>query len=862
MLMKDFQKPDFAKIFDWAPGIFLVLLPDAPRFTIVAANRARLKATKSKDQQIGRGLFDMFPDNPDDPEASGVQNLRHSLEEVLKTGKPDTMAVQKYDIPRPESEGGGFEERYWSPINSPVFDENGNVLYIIHQVEDVTEYILLKRQGSAQLKLTNDLQQKIHKAEEEVFVRAQEIQKAHLKLQKSYEEIRQLYIQNKELEKLKSQFFANVSHELRTPLTLILGPLELILSSDSLSNQHRTHLHLIQRNAEILLKHVNDLLDVSRIDAGAMTINYSELNLAKYFRIIAGNFESGMESKSIHLSVKSPDLLNAQVDEDKTQRILMNLLSNAMKFVQPGGWVECELKKKGQKVIISVADNGPGIRPELREAVFERFRQVESGLTRSVGGTGLGLAIVKDFVELHQGTIKITDTPGGGATFIIELPIFAPAGVPVKKGEYNVQAKSSKIGIVEPPKKKSTLRKSNLPLVLIVEDNSDMREFISITLSEQFQIMTAENGLDGLNKLKTAVPDLILTDIMMPKMSGDQMIERIRKSEKFKDVPIILLTAKIDYELKLKLLGDGCQDYLSKPFSQKELLIRVHNFVTMKKSKEILSSELSTKSNDIFSLSRELTLRKRELQSTLETISIAKEQAERASEMKTRLLTIISHELRTPLTTLMLAIGIIQKKNPTVKKSQYFQNVHKSSIRLKELIDQMIDFANFQSGKLSIQETFINPQKVVIDVVEELNFSAESKGLELKVFAPDDTRPILADPRLIKIILYNIISNSIKFTSKGVITIRSLIADNNLRFEVTDTGAGISQNDLKIIFEPFKQLEPLQHKGSIGVGLGLAFVKGIVESLKGSCIVESKLGVGTKFVVQIPIQEHQEFIYK
>ncbi len=853
--MNDYDAPDFKKIFDSTPGIFLVLLPDAPKFTIMAANQARLKATMSGVDQIGRGLFEIFPDNPDDPNASGVQNLKHSLYQVLKERRPDTMAVQKYDIPNPESESG-FEERYWSPVNTPVLDKNENILYIIHQVEDVTEYIRLKQQGNIQQRLTNELHEKVLKTESEVYIRAQEIQKTNLKLQQAHEEMQQLYAKVKELDEIKTQMFANVSHELRTPLTLIMGPVEELLNQGHLTKLQRDNLNLILRNARILLKHVNDLLDVARFESGKMSINFSEFDLGKLVRLTASHFESAMASKSIKLIVKTPDHLKIQADAEKIQRILMNLLSNAMKFCSQNGWVECSLNEDKHSAIITVADNGSGIRPELREVVFERFRQIKGGNARSVGGTGLGLAIVKDFVELHHGSVDISDTLDGGATFTVKLPLLAPAGTSIQKSVEDFQLSQDTSQVEEIPKDENIPEvspKGKLPLVLVVEDNSDMRDFIGNTLKGEFQVIKAENGLDGLHKLRDLVPDIILTDIMMPQMSGDQMIEEIRKNEDYKDIPIILLTAKLDDELKLKLLGEGCQDFISKPFSQKELLLRVKNLVIMKESKEILSSELSIKSSDILSLTRELTLRKRELQNSLETTKVAKEQAEAANEMKSRLLTTVSHELRTPLTTLLLAVEMIPKKNPTVKESSSYRNILESSLKLKNLIEQLIEYSYIQSGSLIIKEDSFYPQELIESMIEEMDISANEKGIHISC-SSNIQEMIIADCRLIKIVLYNLFSNAIKFTDRGNISIKASVKDDHLLLEINDTGAGIADDDLKKIFEPFEQLGPIQNKGLTGIGLGLPFVKGIVDALKGTIEVESERGKGSTFRISLPVK--------
>ena len=278
--------------------------------------------------------------------------------------------------------------------------------------------------------------------EAEIFARAQQLQDvneqfraANAELAERDVERTQLYERLRRLDQLKTKFFANVSHELRTPLTLILGPVQELLSTADAPDAWRAPLHVVQRNARTLLCYVNDLLDVARLEAGKLEIRYADVDLAHLVREASANFDGAARHRGITYDVQIPATLQAQVDPDKIVRVVLNLLSNAFKFTPPHGRVTCELSPRANRdqewIGLRVSDTGPGIPAALRDAVFERFFRAEESTIRQVEGTGLGLAIVKDFVDLHGGRVSLTEAPGGGAAFLIQLPRHAPEGVTV-----------------------------------------------------------------------------------------------------------------------------------------------------------------------------------------------------------------------------------------------------------------------------------------------------------------------------------------------------------------------------------------------------------------------------------------------
>ena len=471
----------------------------------------------------------------------------------------------------------------------PVKDQNGKIVFLLPEGRNITE----KKHAEAEISRKNE------------------------ELQRLLDKIRQL-------DELKSDLFANISHELRTPLALILGPAESILASGAnLTELQRRDLGVIHRNAATLLKHVNDLLDLAKLDAGKVTVNYARVDLARPVRTIAAHFDALAPQRSLSYVVETPARLEAEVDPEKFERILLNLLSNAFKFTPAGGRIRCALElSQGNRLLLSVQDSGPGVRPEMRAAIFDRFRQAQGGTTRDFGGTGLGLAIAKDFVDLHGGTIMASDAPGGGALFQVEMPLCAPQGAYLQYADARStpgEGVAAVDGVIEELQRaevgvtadtRSVLRS----LVLVAEDNAEMRRLITEVLGDEYRVVPAADGAEALEKAIAEPPDLLVTDLMMPKLDGNRLVAELRARPDLEQVPVLVLSAKSDEALRLKLLAESVQDYVAKPFSVHELRARVRNLIMMKHTRDALQNELATRNKDLLQLTQQLIANRQTLQ--------------------------------------------------------------------------------------------------------------------------------------------------------------------------------------------------------------------------------------------------------
>ena len=416
-----------------------------------------------------------------------------------------------------------------------------------------------------------------------------------------------------ELDELKSKFFANISHEFRTPLTMIIGPVKQIIERIK-DEKTRDELKVVRRNASNLLGLVNQLLDISKLEFGKMKLQAIPQNIIPLLKALVFSFSSYAERKKITLQFNSLDEeIVVYLDKDKIEKVVNNILSNALKFTPEGGEVvvtvkttstnnilsttldDLSLKKRGSStneyVQISISDTGIGIQNEKIPKIFDRFYQVDGSRKREHEGTGIGLALAKELIELHKGVIEVESEEGKGTTFIISLPIGKKHLSPE---EIDEQPYDGKVSALEAEEETLYDESTVIPdfdivsgngkqILLIVEDNADVRRYIKDNLIEDYNILEATNGEEGLNQAVEHIPDLIISDVMMPKMDGFELCNKVKTDERTSHIPVIMLTAKASERDKIGGYETGADDYIMKPFDMLGLNARIKNLIEQRK---------------------------------------------------------------------------------------------------------------------------------------------------------------------------------------------------------------------------------------------------------------------------------------
>jgi PAS domain S-box-containing protein len=550
--------PDYRALFEAAPGLYLVL---DPALVIVAVSDAYLQALGTqRDRIVGRGIFEVFPGNPADPAATGMANLRASLERVLRSGQADAMAVQKYDVPR--AEGGGFEARHWSSLNLPVLGADGKVAYIIRRVDDVTDFLQLERQGDEQKRVTEELLTRAEQMGAEIYRRAQQLQEANDRLRIANEELASSQAALRQAQKMEAvgQLTGGVAHDFNNLLTVIIGNIDFLESEAGNNPRLRKLTATIRRSAERGARLTTQLLAFSRLQPlRPETCNLNALILDFDALIRRALGETIAVRSNLH-----PGLWPCNVDPAQFEAAVLNLIVNARDAMPNGGTLTITTQNvtlapsdptiaedvaPGPFVMVTVADTGTGMAPEILERAFEPFYT-----TKEVGkGSGLGLSQLYGFVRQSGGTVKITSNVGSGTAVTIYLP---------KATRQPVQ----------PEPAKPAAKPKGTETVLVVEDDPDVLDIAVATLTDLgYRILVAYDGVEAMAILERDEPiDLIFTDIVMPYgISGIQLARQARKLRQ--DIKILLTSGYTMQTLSADYGAEKEFTIIGKPYRQAEL---------------------------------------------------------------------------------------------------------------------------------------------------------------------------------------------------------------------------------------------------------------------------------------------------
>jgi signal transduction histidine kinase/ligand-binding sensor domain-containing protein/DNA-binding response OmpR family regulator len=392
----------------------------------------------------------------------------------------------------------------------------------------------------------------------------------------------------RELDRLRSGFFTNISHEFRTPLTLILTPLEELLSDNNAPDSRRPWFQTMHQNANRLLRLINQLLDLSKLESGLLRPEISRQDILEFVRRIVGSFEQIAIRQRIKLEINADtDHFPAFFDPDILEKVLYNLIANSLKYTAEGGTITifCHLinQNESPELLLEVKDSGIGIANEHLSHIFDRFYQVNGQHQVKKAGTGIGLALTRELIEVHRGSIAVESQHGAGATFTVRLPVYEKAfpteWLSNRPEDLKNTAERAEVWLETANESQVNDADRARPLILVVEDNDDLRRYVSECFNHNYRVLQASNGKEALEQAEKEVPDLIVSDWLMPDMDGVQLCEAIKSNEKTSHVPLILLTSKSSTESKIQGLGVGADDYVTKPFNVDVLRTRAKNLI-------------------------------------------------------------------------------------------------------------------------------------------------------------------------------------------------------------------------------------------------------------------------------------------
>lgn len=634
----------------------------------------------------------------------------------------------------------------------------------------------------------------------------------------------------RELDRLKNEFFANVSHELRTPLTLILAPVEELLAR-ARHEPDAQSLAVIRRNAQRLLRLIDDLLDLARLDVGGLRLVVTEVDLAELARRVVEGARPAAKARNVAIDLVAPDSTdNIFGDAHRLEIVLTNLVGNALKFVPDGGHIQIAVDQSKGAARIEVRDDGPGIPPAMQKRIFERFYQIEGSERRRHGGAGIGLALARELVVLHDGELAVASEPDQGSTFTITLPAgrahFRPEVVERRRVQVDEHpsrrlADAATATLPEPDAAQAALPGEDdepairldggrRPRVLVAEDEDDLRDFVSATLEGQFDVIQARDGSEALERVKTERPDLVLTDVMMPNVSGADLCRAIKSDPRLRATPVVILTARSGSEAALEGYNAGADDFVTKPFHNRVLLARLRAHLKLR----ALGLQLADQAR----------------LATAGTLAAG-----------------IAHEVKNPVNAVLNAARVL--KNPA-----------RSKVAPERLLSVIEDAADRILGIVSALEHHVRPAEgagpmacdVRVGLDSTLRLLAHRMGnIEVQRTYSTD-RLVMASARELNQVFLNLLDNAVR-VAPDHIWIRVESSTDGVRVAIADDGPGVPPEVSTLIFQPFFTTRSVGE----GTGLGLYLSRRIIDDCGGELGYRPREGGGAEFIVELPATEAQ-----
>jgi signal transduction histidine kinase len=673
----------------------------------------------------------------------------------------------------------------------------------------------------------------------------------------------------KELDQIKSRFFANISHELRTPLTLLLAPLETLLRHYNLDAQTKELLGTMHSNGMRLLKLINDLLDLVRLESGHMEIKAEPVMVSEFLRGLASAARQVADDKRLRFETfVDPELGTVLADRDKLEKIVLNLVFNALKFTPAGGSVELRAEKQDGHLILKVADTGMGISEKNLPHVFDRFWQADGSSKRKYQGVGIGLALVKELVDIQGGQVMVQSEEGKGTTFTVRLPYQpaepglpatpqkppaeteAPAEVPggtVTSEEWlaNLYRRAELFPAMTPLQLSlrpvETGRNGNRPIILVADDEPDMLRFLKSQLISEYEVLEAVDGQQAVDKASQFLPDIILLDMMMPEKDGVQACRELRQQTSTQSIPVVLLTARADEETKLAALSAGASDFLAKPFSTIELHVRIKNLVQ--------SHEYQSK----------LSKQKQVLETTIDQLKETETQLVQSEKLASlgRMSAGIIHEINNPLNFATTGLFALRTKGKYLAPDQQegyqeiLQDVEEGLKRVKNIVSDLRMFTHPETESRDQVEV----AEIIAAALRFLSNELKDKVQVEQHLAEHQT--VWANKNKLIHVLVNLLQNSMDALraksfehEKPTIWLESTIDSGRSVIIVRDNGVGISAHNLDKIFDPFFTTKDV----GAGMGLGLAICYRIIQDCDGRISVRTEPGKFSEFRLEFPIK--------